>query len=123
MKPPPYQPVPWAPLPKPAKLSTTEEKLAGVNGGFAVFLGAVRGKQSPKRFVKPVREQARERSDRLFTEEHLDAFFKSLDEKLMPSAFADDPDVQRVWHRFWSARCESRAAFFWRYIDEMAKRE
>jgi hypothetical protein len=114
-------PDPPAPGPKPAKLTTEEEKLGGVNAGFAAFLSGICAKGSPKRFNEPVREKLERDDDHRFTEKDLDRFFLSLSPVLMPSALAEDPGPKRIWLRFWDARTRSAAAFIRHYAEEMKR--
>src|SRR5688500_6267417 len=98
---PPPPPPPGA---RPAKLTTEEEKVAPVNAGFAAFLSGVTAKHTPQRFEEPIRERPPEKDDRVFTEAQLEAFFRSLDNVLMPAAYNADAGIRKVWTRFWAVR-------------------
>jgi hypothetical protein len=105
---------------RPASLISDETRVA-FDAHLASSLASVHNKNSPQRFEEPTRDRPRRRHEGVFTDEFLDAFFRSLDAVLMPAVFAKDAAVRRVWAHFWAARTRSAGAFLWRYIQEIAK--
>lgn len=103
--------------------ATTYQRVEATEAGFRAFLGSIHAKPSPRRFVEPHRDPPPKRDQRCFSEADLEAFFRSLSPQLIPAALAQGEPLHHAWQRFWSAKSDSRAVFYARYIESHGKHE
>lgn len=110
--------IPMRPLGPPVALTTDEERTALFRRTHKEQLGQVHGKPALKRFVAPIHPQPQKRSGHRFTEADLDAFLRSLNKQLFPSALEGDPQLEAIGAEFWAARQACHAEVERRLIEE-----